>query len=44
MSKKEAKEFRVNEKKITCPICEHDQFWSRRTLMNTRGASFFSFD
>ena len=44
MAKKEVKEFTVDGKKITCPVCEHDRFWTRRTLMNTRGASFLSFD
>ncbi len=44
MADKEAKEFTAKGKKITCPVCGHDKFWERRTLMNTRGASFFSFD
>jgi hypothetical protein len=29
---------------LTCPHCEHDEFWTRTTLMNTRGASFFGWD
>lgn len=44
MKKKEVKELIVDGKKITCPICDHDLFWSRNSLLNTRGASFFNFD
>lgn len=31
-------------KKLICPICEHDRFSSRKSLLNTRGASFFNLD
>jgi len=31
-------------KKLVCPVCNHDRFWQRETLMNTRGASFFNLD
>ena len=34
----------VEGKSIPCPICGHDRFWTRKTLMNTRGASFFDLD
>jgi uncharacterized Zn finger protein (UPF0148 family) len=27
---------------IVCPICGHDRFHQERTLMNTRGATFFN--
>ncbi len=26
---------------LRCPVCGHDQFWKRRTLMNTPGLTFF---
>lgn len=29
---------------LRCPHCNHDRFWTRTTLMNTRGVSFFGFD
>jgi ribosomal protein S27AE len=41
---KQAEELIIENRKINCPLCGHDQFWTRRTLLNTRGASFFSFD
>lgn len=42
MSKnKEVREVQIQGKKLTCPICKHDQFWSRETLMNTPGMTFF---
>jgi len=42
--KKEAIELIVDGKLISCPVCSHDRFWERTTLLNTRGASFFEFD
>jgi uncharacterized protein YbaR (Trm112 family) len=30
--------------RLVCPVCTHHLFWSRETLMNTRGASFFNLD
>lgn len=29
---------------LICPVCNHDRFWSRKTQMNTRGATFFNLD
>lgn len=26
---------------LRCPVCGHDTFWKRRTLMNTPGMTFF---
>jgi DNA-directed RNA polymerase subunit RPC12/RpoP len=34
----------VEGKTIPCPICGHDRFWTRKTLMDTRGAAFFGVD
>ena len=34
----------VEGKAVPCPICGHDRFWTRKTLMDTRGASFFGVD
>lgn len=44
MKNKEAKELVIEGQKIICPVCSHDRFWSRKSLLNTRGASFFNFD
>lgn len=42
MNNKKAIELEVLGKKIHCPICDYDKFWSRQTLMNTKGATFFN--
>jgi predicted nucleic-acid-binding Zn-ribbon protein len=34
----------IKGNKLTCPICTHAEFWSRETLMNTTGMSFFNLD
>jgi len=34
----------VEGKTIPCPICGHDRFWTRQTLMDTRGASLLGVD
>jgi hypothetical protein len=40
----EAKEYEVLGHKLTCPICQHQLFTTRRSLLNTRGLSFFDLD
>lgn len=34
----------INDKKIECLICKNDTFTHRKTLLNTRGMTFFGFD
>ena len=34
----------VHGKDLICPHCEHNQFWTRTTLMNTKGATFFGLE
>jgi DNA-directed RNA polymerase subunit RPC12/RpoP len=34
----------VNGKGLRCPHCEHERFWTRSTLMNTKGATFLGFE
>lgn len=29
---------------LECPICKNDEFWTRKTLMNTVGLTLFSLD
>lgn len=29
---------------LTCAVCGHDKFWTRKTLMNTPGVTFLGFD
>jgi predicted RNA-binding Zn-ribbon protein involved in translation (DUF1610 family) len=40
----EAQEYDVQGNKLVCPICGKTHFWTRTTLMNTRGATFLGFD
>jgi len=34
----------VDGHRLKCPVCGHAQFWSRRTLMNTPGMTFFGIE
>lgn len=29
---------------LKCPVCDGDQFWTRRTLMNTKKAAIFDLE
>jgi uncharacterized OB-fold protein len=40
-AKKDATQQIINGIPLQCPVCKHDKFWSRKTLMNTPGATFF---
>ena len=40
-ARKEAHEYEIFGYHLVCPICKHDKFWARKTLMNTPGATFF---
>lgn len=44
MAREESQEVLKHGKKLLCAVCEHDRFWSRTTLMNTKGATFFGVD
>jgi len=44
-----AKEKIISKQKVAgtileCPICKHNEFWTRQTLMNTVGLTFFNLD
>ena len=43
-SEKNATILRVQGRQVSCPMCGHDRFWSRQTLMNSRAATFFKLD
>jgi hypothetical protein len=34
----------VAGKNRTCPVCGHDKFWTRKTLLNTRGMTWMGLD
>jgi ribosomal protein S27AE len=42
--REEGVSLEVGGKQIPCPICGHDRYWTRKALMDTRGASFFGID
>jgi hypothetical protein len=42
--KRQSKEVVIEGNKLSCPICANDQFWSRTTLLNTRGLTFLDWD
>lgn len=42
--KPESKRVEINRIKLKCPVCQHDKFWERKTLMNTKGMTFFKLD
>ncbi len=44
MADQTAREVQIEGQPLECPVCKHNEFWSRETLMNTRGATFFKFD
>lgn len=44
MKNKEAKEVEIKGNKLSCPVCGHSEFWTRKTLLNTPGVTFFGFD
>jgi len=35
---------KISGKSLQCPHCEHDRFWTRSTLMNTKGVTFFGLE
>lgn len=44
MENQVAFEYEVKNKKLVCPHCGKNKFWTRQTLMNTRASTFFGFD
>ncbi len=40
----EAAEVEILGKKLVCPVCGGNQFWERKTLLNTRGMALFNVD
>ena len=44
MGKKEVKEYEVKGNKLSCPVCSNKFFWTRRSLLNTRGLTFLEWD
>jgi len=37
---KASQEQEILGKKMECPVCGHNRFWTRETLMNTPGLTF----
>lgn len=34
----------IHGNQLKCPVCAHDQFWKRKTLMNTPGLTFLGIE
>ena len=44
MAEKDVAPLTVKGRPVVCPVCGHDRFWTRTTLMNTAGATFLGLD
>ena len=44
MEESEAGRYEIDGRPVKCPHCGNDLFWTRTTLMNTRGVTFLGFD
>jgi predicted nucleic-acid-binding Zn-ribbon protein len=44
MKQKATKVEIIDGEILKCPICNHDNFWFRRTKMNTTGMTLFRLD
>ncbi|MBT3301843.1 MAG: hypothetical protein HOD63_05310 [Bacteroidetes bacterium] len=44
VKKKEVSQRFVGQYKLECPVCNHDSFWTRETLMNTPGMTILGLD
>lgn len=44
LNARESESYYAAGKKIICPHCQHDQFESQSSLVNTRGLTFFKLD
>lgn len=42
--KHQSKEITINGKRLECPVCGNRKFFTRRSLLNTRGLTFFNLD
>ena len=43
-SREEATSRDIDGHPIICPVCGHDKFWIRKTLMNTPALTFMGFE
>lgn len=44
LSNEKANFYSVDGHQLQCQICGHDQFWYRKTLMNTPGVTFLGME
>jgi len=44
LEKKDSSPRSVDGHDLTCPVCQHDAFWNRKTLMNTPGMTFWGIE
>jgi predicted nucleic-acid-binding Zn-ribbon protein len=41
---KETKEYEIKGHKLACPICNNTNFWTRKSLLNTKGLTLLELD
>ncbi len=41
---KTAETIVVQGKKLVCPVCDHKYFYTRKSMLNTRGLTFLNLD
>lgn len=39
-----SEERTIKGNKLECPVCKHDKFWAKETLMNTPGMTFLGLE
>lgn len=41
---RETAQLMVKGRAVRCPLCNHEWFWERKVLLNSRGMTFFGLD
>jgi len=44
VKQREVAEHSIAGNKLECPVCHHNKFYTRRTLMNTPGMTFLGIE
>ncbi|NPV91991.1 MAG: hypothetical protein HPY50_14590 [Firmicutes bacterium] len=37
-------EYKIKGHQLTCPVCQGTLFWTRKSMLNTRGLTFLGMD
>lgn len=44
LERDDAAKYEVDGNELSCPVCGHQKFWLRTTLLNTGGMTFFGIE